>query len=68
MTVKELKEELQHYDDDQKIIFEVSDEIEVDSETHSRWGYTYVSINQELEPTFMGDVKGDMVIELGVKK
>ena len=68
MTVKDLKAELEFYDDDAEVIFNFDDSsVEVDSWTEDKWGFHTVSINAELEPTFMSDFRGDLRIELGVK-
>lgn len=68
MTVKGLKEELSYYDDDAEVIFDFDDSsVEVDSWTEDKWGYKTVSIDKELEPTFMSEFRGDFRIELGVK-
>lgn len=68
MTVKDLKAELEFYGDDAEVIFNFDDSsVEVDSWTEDKWGFHTVSINAELEPTFMSDFRGDLRIELGVK-
>ena len=68
MTVKELKEELEYYEDDMEVVFELDDDVEVDTVTESRWGWKEVLIDKKLEPTFISEVRGDMRIELGVKE
>lgn len=68
MTVKELKEELEYYEDDMEVVFELDDDVEVDTVTESRWGWKEVHIDKKLEPTFISEVRGDMRIELGVKE
>lgn len=69
MTVKGLKAELEFYDDDAEVIFNLADpSVEVDSWTEDKWGYHTVSIDTELEPTFMSEFRGNCKIELGVKK
>ena len=68
MTVKELKGELEYYEDDMEVVFELDDDVEVDTVTESRWGRKEVHIDKKLEPTFISDMRGDMRIELGVKK
>ena len=68
MTVKDLKAELEFYDDDAEVIFNFDDSsVEVDSWTEDKWGFHTVSIDAELEPTFMSEFQGDLKIELGVK-
>lgn len=68
MTVKELKAELECYDEDAEIVFEFNDEIEVDSWTEDRWGNRKVSIDKHLEITFSGDIRDYCWIELGAEK
>ena len=41
MTVKELKEELEYYDDDMEVVFEFDDDVEVDTVTESKWGWRF---------------------------
>ena len=68
MTVKDLKAELEFYDDDAEVIFNFDDSsVEVDSWTEDKYGFHTVSIDTELEPTFMSEFRGDLRIELGVK-
>ena len=64
----ELKEELECYEDDMELVFELEDDVEVDTVTESRYGWREVHIDSKLEPTFISTVLGDMRIELGVKK
>lgn len=68
MTVKELKDELNFYDDDMEIVFEFDDDVEVDTVTESKWGWKEVHIDSKLNPTFISECSGDMRIELGVIK
>lgn len=68
MTVKELKEELEYYDDDMEVVFELDDDVEVDTVTESKWGWKEVHIDIKLKPTFISECSGDMRIELGVIK
>lgn len=68
MTVKDLKEELEYYDDDMEVVFEFDDDVEVDTVTESKWGWKEVHIDSKLEPTFISECNGDMRIELGVIK
>ncbi|MBR3280126.1 MAG: hypothetical protein IKG01_14675 [Lachnospiraceae bacterium] len=65
MTVKELKEELEYYEDDMEVVFEVCDDFEPDSVTEDRWGNREVHLNTKVKPTFICEVQGDMQIELG---
>lgn len=66
MTVKELKEELEFYDDDREIVFELQDDVAVESWTENRCGDKEVNIDAKLEINFMGEICGDMHIEFGV--
>lgn len=68
MTVKELKEELEYYDDDMEVEFEFDDDVEVDTVTESKWGWKEVHIDSKLEPTFISEIRGNIRFELGVKK
>lgn len=65
MTVKELKEELDYYDDDMEVVFEVCDDFEPDSVTEDRWGNREVHLNVKVKPDFISECYGDMVIQLG---
>ena len=66
MTVKELKEELEYYDEDANVIFNFDDpDVEVESWTENKYGYKTASIDCNLEPTFISEHHGDMWIELG---
>ena len=64
MTVKELKEELNFYDNDANVIFEFDDDIEVESTTVDKYGYTTVHIDSNLKPDFIGELNGDCNIQL----
>lgn len=64
MTVKELKEELEFYDDDMEIVFEVCDDFEPDSVTEDKWGNREVHLNVKVKPVFMSKIHGSMCIEL----
>lgn len=67
MTVKELKEELEYYDDSMEIQFNFDDSsVEVESWTEDKYGYKTVSIDKKLKPTFISEFRGKMRIELGV--
>ena len=69
MTVAELKKELDFYDDDMEVVFNLDDpSVEVDSWTEDKYGFHTVSINANLEPTFISELRGDLRIELGVIK
>ena len=68
MTVKELREELEFYDSNAEVIFEIDDDIECESWTENRYGDKTVSVNCELNPTFICEIQGNCNIELGVKE
>lgn len=68
MTVKEWKEELECYDDDAEVIFEVDDEFEPDEITESRYGWRSVRLRSRLKPTFIGTIHGDCRVELGLEE
>ena len=68
MTVKELREELEFYDSNAEVIFEIDDDIECESWTENRYGDKTVSVNCELNPTFIYEIHGNCNIELGVKE
>ena len=69
MTVAELKKELEYYEDDMEVVFNLDDpSVEVDSWTEDKWGNREVSINKNLEPTFISEMHENMCIELGVIK
>lgn len=65
MTVKEMKEELEFYDDDMEIVFEVCDDFEPNSVTEDKWGNREVYLNTKVKPVFICDIHGEMHIELG---
>lgn len=67
MTVKELKEELEFYEDDMEVVFEFNDDVEVDTVTESKWGWKEVHIDAKLKPAFISEMRGDMRIELEVQ-
>ena len=68
MTVKELREELEFYDSNAEVVFEINDDIECESWTEDRYGNKTVSVNCELNPTFICEIHGNCNIELGVKE
>lgn len=68
MTVKELKEELSFYDDDGEVIFEFDDDVEVESTTVDKYGYTTVHIDSKLKPDFICQLHGDCNITLMTAK
>ena len=68
MTVKELKEELEYYDDDMEVVFEINDDIECESWTEDKWGGKEVHVDSKLQPTFIIECCGKCKFELGVDK
>lgn len=54
MTVKELKENLAYYEDDQEIKFTFRGEVEVEAWTENKYGDKSVEIDLKLEPCFIG--------------
>lgn len=64
MTVKELKEELEYYDDDMEVIFKVCDTFEPESVTEDRWGNRDVYLDAKVKPSFIGEDHGDVYIQL----
>lgn len=67
MTVAELKKELEYYEDDMEVVFNLDDpSVEVDSWTENKYGFRTVSIDADLEPTFISEHLGDVCIELKV--
>ena len=47
---------------------EINDDIECESWTENRYGDKTVSVNCELNPTFICEIHGNCNIELGVKE
>lgn len=68
MTVKELKEELEFYDEDAEVQFDFEGDIEVESWTENKYGDKKVYVDKNLYPTFISEFHGNMRIELGVKE
>jgi len=68
MTVKELKDNLDFYDDDADVVFEVCDDFEPESVTEDKYGYKQVHLDSKLKPTFIGEIHGDCYIELGLEE
>lgn len=64
MTVKELKEELEYYDDDMEVMFEVCDTFEPDSITEDKYGNREVYLDAKVKPYFISTVLGNMCIQL----
>ena len=68
MTVADLKKELECYDDDIEIVFEIDDDFEPEEVTEDKWGCKRVRLSNRVYPTFISECRGNMRIELGVKK
>ena len=68
MTVKELKEELEYYDDDMEVVFEFDDDVDVESWTENKYGMKEVEIRKKLKPSFIGTVQGNCWISLEVEE
>lgn len=66
MTVADLKKELEFYDDDMEVQFDLEDKVEVESWTENKYGDKEVYIDKDLKPTFISEMGGKMRIELGV--
>lgn len=66
MTVADLKKELEFYDDDMEVQFDLEDKVEVESWTENKYGDKEVYIDKDLKPTFISEIGGKMRIELGV--
>lgn len=64
MIVKEFKEELEYYDDDMEVVFEVCDDFEPDSVTEDKWGNREVHLDVKVKPRFISESYGEMRIEL----
>lgn len=69
MKVKELKENLEYYEDEQEIVFTFADEVEVESWKEDRYGNKTVEVDLKLEPSFIGNSRCCCWIDLSeVKK
>lgn len=66
MTVKEWKAELDFYDDDMEVCFELNEDIECESWTENRYGQKSVHLNENLKETFISQVNQYLLVELGV--
>lgn len=63
MTVKELKEELEYYDEDMEVIFKVCDTFEPEYVTEDRWGKREVTLDAKVRPFYIGEDHGDLHIQ-----
>lgn len=68
MTVKELKENLEYYEDDQEIKFTFSGEVEVESWTENKYGNKSVKVDLTLEPCFIGNSRCCCWIDMEVEE
>lgn len=68
MTVKELMENLACYDEDSEIEISINDDIECESWTEDKWGNKSVSVNENLNIDFIGDISGNCYIEMVVQE
>lgn len=68
MTVKELKEELEYYDDDMEVIFTVYDTFEPECVIEDRWGKREVTLDAKVKPYFISEECGEMCIELEIDR
>lgn len=68
MTVKELKENLEYYEDDQELEFTFRGVIEVESWTENKYGNKSVELDAEFEPVFIGHGRCGCWIDLEVKE
>ena len=65
MTVKDLKKELESYDDDMEIVFKVCDDFEPDSITNYKSGYQEVRIDARVKPSFICSIHGEIHFVFG---
>lgn len=63
MTVKELKEELEYFDDDMEILFKVYDTFEPESVTEDRWGKREVTLDAKVKPFYIDEDHGDLLMQ-----
>lgn len=68
MTVKELKDNLNFYDDDAEVEITLNQEVEVDSWKEDKYGLKYVEIDKKLDICFIGGGYGSPWIDLEVKE
>ena len=65
MTVKELKEQLESYDDDTEIVFKVCDDFEPDSVTEYKCGNREVHLDARVKPSFICRIYREIHIIFG---
>lgn len=63
MTVKELKEELEYYDDDMEVIFKVCDTFEPEYVTEDRWGNREATLDAKVISSYIGEDHGGLLIQ-----
>lgn len=66
MKVKEWIEELKQYDENADVVFNLIDDVEVESWTENKYGNKSVSIDAELKENFVCEISGDCRIDLEV--
>lgn len=67
MKVKELIDNLDFFDDDADVVFEIDCDIEPESITETKYGWHTVHLDSKLKPTFIGHIHGDCWVELGLE-
>lgn len=67
MTIKELKEELEFYNDDTEVVFDINDIFEPESITEDRYGGKSVRLDSRLQVSFIGQCGDNCRIELGIE-
>ena len=68
MTIKELKDNLNYYDNDAEIELTLDEEMEVDSWTENKYGMKSVYFNKRLDICFIGGGYSSPWIDLNVKE
>lgn len=64
MTVYELIQELSNFEADADVVFELDDDLEVESWTENRYGNKEVSVDCKLKVDFVTNIHGDCDITL----
>ncbi|MCF0105437.1 MAG: hypothetical protein HUJ53_01605 [Holdemanella sp.] len=69
MTVAEWIKELKLHEPTNEVVFELDDsDVEIDSYKVTKFGDESVSISSILNETFIGDVRGECLVSLEVKR
>ena len=68
MTVRDWKAELEHYDEDAEVVFEIDDDIEPETVMRNRHGWYRVHLDSKLKEAFICEIHGDCRVELEVNK